>query len=77
MAFSFVTININGLIEGEKRRTFLSWLIKKKFDSISLQETQGTVSDIEKCGGRGGKIWVEALVYGATGRGHRVELRSF
>jgi exonuclease III len=51
MAFSFVTININGLIEVKKRRTSFSWLIKNKFDIISLQETQGTVSDIEKWGG--------------------------
>ena len=48
MAFSFVTININGLIEEKKTVRFFSWLIKRKFDIISLQETHGTVSDIEK-----------------------------
>jgi hypothetical protein len=75
MAFSFVTININGLIERKIHRTFFSWLLKKKFYIFSLRETHGTVSDVKKCWG--GKIWVKVLVYETTGRGHSVELRSF
>ena len=48
MAFSFVTININGLIEEKKQMWYIFKLvIKKKFEIISLQETHGTVSYIE------------------------------
>jgi hypothetical protein len=75
MAFSCVTININGLIQRKIHRTFFSWLLKKKFYIFSLRETHGTVNDVKKCGG--GNIWVKALVYGTTGRGHSVELPPF
>jgi hypothetical protein len=47
-----------------------------KYMYLSIDKIKGQLV-ILKSGGKNGKIWVEALVYGATGRGHRVELRSF
>lgn len=58
MAFSFVTININGSIEEKKKTPYVfSWFLRMKFDIILPQETHGTVSDVKSVGEGGiGKI---------------------
>jgi exonuclease III len=38
MSISIATININGLRDDKKRRTFFDWLISKKINVICVQE---------------------------------------
>jgi hypothetical protein len=47
MSISIATININGLRDDKKRRTFFDWLISKKINVICVQETHCTFSEIE------------------------------
>jgi hypothetical protein len=39
MSIFIATININGLRDDKKRRTFIDWLISKKINVICVQET--------------------------------------
>ena len=47
MSISIATININGLRDDKKRKTYFDWLISKKINVICVQETRGTFSEIE------------------------------
>jgi exonuclease III len=47
ISISIATININGLRDDKKRRTFFDWLISKKINVICVQETHCTFSEIE------------------------------
>ena len=47
MSIYITTININGLRDDTKRRTFFDWLISKKITVICVQETHCTFSEIE------------------------------
>jgi exonuclease III len=46
MSISIANININGLRDDKKRRTFFDWLISKKINVICVQETHCTFSEI-------------------------------
>ena len=48
MTLHIASINVNGLRDKKKRMCIFSWLSKRKYDIICLQETHGTDKETQK-----------------------------